>query len=66
MSFTKEQVSLYLSSDGNTCPFCGSEDITAGESTFQGEDAWQEVMCNACLEEWYEDFKMTGISPKGE
>ena len=39
------------------CPFCNSEDISAGD----GGEGYREVTCNECGKMWNEIFEITDI-----
>ena len=50
----------YLDNDGNSCPFCGSDDISAGHFDFDGREAWRSVECEKCGKEWTEVLSLVG------
>lgn len=49
----------YIEHQGSICPFCGSENISAG--FFNGEHMTQDVSCLDCESEWYDKFELVGI-----
>lgn len=52
----------YLQSP-NHCPFCDSEDISAGKEFPESGTLYQEVDCNNCNETWTEVYKLVTILP---
>ena len=44
------------------CPFCGSEELKAGGSSFVDAICSRDIKCNSCKEEFTEEFVMVGIS----
>jgi len=48
------------------CPFCGSEDITAGHVDCIDIKAWRNVRCISCKEEWVEEFTITNVKVNTE
>ena len=44
----------------NFCPECGSKNIYALQSTFEGTQAWQAVTCDECDAEWHDLYTLTG------
>jgi uncharacterized protein (DUF983 family) len=58
---SKEQESEYVKGLGSKCPFCGSEDLMGGDRYFGKGYITYDVRCQACEEEWAEDYTLTGI-----
>ena len=58
---TKEQQEEYIKNP-NTCPYCGSEELSGG--TFEQDDdyGWRDVFCTACSRSWQDLFTLTGIA----
>ncbi len=58
----KKEINLskYLSNP-NSCPFCGSDNITAGNTDFSEINAWRDIRCTDCKEEWTEEFTITNV-----
>ena len=56
---TKDMEAEYIEHQGARCPFCGSENISAG--FFNGEQMTQDVSCLDCHSEWYDKFDLIGI-----
>ena len=59
----KKEINLskYLS-DPNSCPFCDSDNVAAGnDADFSDIKAWRNVRCNDCEEEWTEEFTITNV-----
>ena len=49
----------YISTGGNQCPRCESNNIHAGEHEFFEHAAFaQEINCHDCGFEWYEEYKL--------
>lgn len=46
----------------NACPYCNSENITAGHITAEDSTAYRDVKCTACNTTWTEEFTLTGIT----
>lgn len=63
MILSREEVEEYLETDGTVCPFCGSDNITAG--CFDGEGVYQDVECLACGEYWKDIYQLVGIHYEG-
>jgi hypothetical protein len=66
--FTEAQVKAYLADSGR-CPECGSEDVEAGRTEFDGDTAWTEVECNDCGCEWHDVYHLHTIyklDPRGK
>jgi len=59
---TKKQIEAYLK-DSVHCPFCGSENIEAGQFDVSEGDksAWQNVWCNDCKKRWQDVYTLTSI-----
>lgn len=69
-NLTDEQ---YVADCGNKCPYCHGEGIMSGEVNVDGKYASQAVKCGderfnipGCGKEWYDEFILTGWSPKEE
>lgn len=60
-NLTDEMRKEYLENFGTRCPFCGSEDITAGDWDFGIGENWSRVYCNACGERWTDVYRLTGV-----
>jgi len=54
---TQEQ---YVKSNGVTCPFCDSQNITGSELNWKNKYLYQDVTCNACYNEWIDEYKLVG------
>lgn len=50
----------YLAAGGTRCPYCRSNDISAGELSAEGREASQEVGCSRCGAVWFDVFALTG------
>jgi DNA-directed RNA polymerase subunit M/transcription elongation factor TFIIS len=54
----------YLKEGGTHCPYCGSENISAGYSPhdhFDEEGMWQFVTCQDCGKEWKDIYQLVDI-----
>jgi len=61
MKLTEEQKKAYLENAANLCPFCQSPDITGGPVDINGREAWQEVSCNECHEQWRDVYALAFV-----
>lgn len=60
---TEEQKKEYLKNNGNLCPHCRSDHITAtGYWYAENLTAHRKVECYECGEEWMGVFTMTGVT----
>lgn len=59
-NLTEEQKANYVKHP-NTCPYCGSDNISAGP--FESVDMFREVQCqeNDCLKIWRDCYTLTSI-----
>ena len=60
MKFAEAERKQRYVSDPNFCPVCGSPEISAHQSTFDGTQAWQAITCDECDAEWHDLFALTG------
>lgn len=60
IEITDLQQENYLD-DPDSCPVCGSSDITAEETIHETYDAFRIVRCLHCHHEWEEIFTLTKI-----
>ena len=58
---TEKRKQQYINETPNTCPFCESENINAGESDWSDSVAYRNIVCADCEKEWTEEFKMVDI-----
>jgi len=58
--FTKKQKKEYLK-DPHHCPYCKSDNISAGELEADGFQAWSNVVCNNCKKEWTDIYTLTDV-----
>ena len=58
---TEEQKQLYLDSGGVKCPYCDSEDISAGGVNSEEGIATQSVECFSCWKTWTDIYTLTGV-----
>jgi formate dehydrogenase maturation protein FdhE len=56
-----EQKAAYLKTDGQQCPLCGSDDISAGSVDIEGGSAVQEVTCSECDTVWNDRYTLTDV-----
>ena len=57
---TDEQKTKYLENPGH-CPNCGSEQIEGGSIDVEGENAYQQVSCNDCDQQWNDIYQLVGV-----
>lgn len=57
----KSQVAAYLE-DPECCPFCKSDSLRAGYTDYIGIYASRYITCNNCRENFFENFRMMGIT----
>jgi transcription elongation factor Elf1 len=63
---TKEQKEKYLASGGGVCPFCGAADISGGSIDIEATEAWQNVSCDTCGENWRDVYKLAFVETDDE
>lgn len=63
MPLSEEKEREYVESGGTRCPHCGSENMETGAVQIDGPDAWADVQCTGCGEEWRDCYKLIGILP---
>lgn len=51
----------YLAHDGVRCPFCRSRDIVGESVEINVGSATQDVYCNVCEAEWYDEYKLVAV-----
>ena len=61
MKLTEEQKKAYMKDAANLCPFCKSPDISGGPVEIDGREAWQEVSCNECNEQWRDVYVLSFV-----
>ena len=52
----------YIENGGSHCPHCGSRSISGGHVEILSNEAWQEVVCDECSQEWLDLYTLTGVS----
>lgn len=59
---SKTSIEGYVQTNGNTCPYCGSRDLSCGE--FQTDDflVYRGVVCGGCQKEWTDEYTLTGVT----
>ena len=62
---TPEKKEEYIQNP-NTCPYCDSEDINAGDFECDANYGWVEVSCEGCEKRWQDLFTLTGIAEEGD
>ena len=63
---TEEQKAKYVKGGGYSCPYCGSDDITAGAYDWDGSGVCQVVTCGKCDKEWTDVYTLTAIEEAEE
>jgi len=43
------------------CPWCGCENISAGQLTSEFNYAWQNIICLECRGEWSDVFELVDV-----
>ena len=63
MELTPEARKAYIQSP-NTCPFCGSEEITSASdpTVEEGDEIVQDISCSNCGAYWLDTYTLTGIT----
>ncbi len=60
---TQEQVRVYINEGhGHNCPFCGSDQISGGDTDQEAGCITQEVWCNDCQAEWVDEYELVGVT----
>ena len=52
--------SEYVENSGMLCPYCGSEDISAGDCGIDGLLVSIDVECHDCEKEWLDIYALAG------
>ena len=63
---TPQAIKLYVINEGSHCPFCGSLNIEGEGHDYEGNMFFENVNCNACGEEWTDEYTLTGITEGGK
>jgi len=58
---TKKQQAEYIKNP-NTCPYCGSEELSGGACEQDDNYGWRDVSCDTCNRRWQDLFTLTGIA----
>ena len=68
MSLTEEQKKDYVASEGQFCPYCGTEmsNIDYGDISISGIYCHQKATCGRCEKEWEDVFVLDTINEKGD
>jgi len=45
----------------DVCPYCGSNELRTGETSFDYQSAYRLVSCRKCQREWNETFTLSGM-----
>jgi hypothetical protein len=61
MRLTEADALAYHQDNAGHCPYCKSDDISAGKMDSEGLTAWQDVECKACGRHWNEVFALVAI-----
>ncbi len=61
IKLTKQHLDKYLANP-DICPFCSSEELKAGGSSFVESICSRDIECTSCKETFTEEFVMVGIS----
>lgn len=52
----------YRECKGLNCPYCRSTEIEGGSVTVENGQAFQDISCNECDEEWTDSYDLKGWS----
>jgi len=64
---TAEQISAYLATGGNACPFCQSESIEGTtDREYNGETQDHLIECLTCERQWRDVYTLTDVIPAEE
>lgn len=55
-----EIIEKYLACSSK-CPFCGSDNISGDSIDIVSGEAYQEITCNECENEWMDVYQLVGI-----
>lgn len=55
---TQHKVDKYCATNGVSCPWCGSDDLTCGNWDTQDHAVFREVECG-CGRRWTDEYKLT-------
>jgi len=58
---TREQLQTYINTASNSCPRCGSTNITGGFVEVDDRSAWQPVSCDECSAEWQDVYHLVAV-----
>ena len=59
---TPEKAKAYIDSEGSTCPYCGSTDISGGSLEVDAGVVTQTMSCDdSCDEKWIDVYSLVGI-----
>ncbi len=62
----KKRKKEYLKKKGVRCPYCWGDDIAGGRLVVSDGQAYQEVSCLNCHNEWRDIYTLTGVEGKIE
>lgn len=63
---TKEKKAYYLKHKGLRCPYCESRNLRTSETDTQDEAIYRNVKCADCLQEWTDEYTLTGVTGMDE
>ncbi len=58
---TDKELLKAIKGDVDHCPFCGSENLDAGDLDPDGVEAVSDVSCEDCGAEWKEGFRLNWV-----
>ena len=61
MKLTRMRKKKYLAECGNTCPYCGSNDLDCSRFHFDSACAWQNITCADCGKEWRDVYTLVDV-----
>ena len=56
-------ITTYVVLGGQTCPYCGSDDLDYGTTEMDTSCCSQGGTCDTCGRQWSDDYTMTGLTP---
>ena len=63
--FTAAQKQAYLDNSGNHCPKCNGSDLHCANLETDGTQAWRNITCEDCNEEFTDIYKLVDVERYG-
>ena len=61
MKLTRIMKKKYIANAGNTCPYCGSNDMDCSKFHSDSANAWQNIACGVCGKEWRDVYTLVDV-----